>query len=133
MAVNLAPPDPAALRPVPGVELGFAEAGIRKAGRLDVMLVRLAPGTRVAGVFTRNGFAAAPVQVCREHLARGGAIRALVVNAGNANCGTGERGLADARRSCAEVASRLGCELHEPTRYPRAPPAASPSMGCRSW
>ena len=113
MAVNLAPPDPAALRPVPGVELGFAEAGIRKAGRLDVMLVRLAPGTRVAGVFTRNGFAAAPVQVCREHLARAGAIRALVVNAGNANCGTGERGLADARRTCAEVAALLGCPPHE--------------------
>ena len=113
MAVNLAPPDPAALRPVPGVELGFAEAGIRKAGRLDVMLVRLAPGTRVAGVFTRNGFAAAPVQVCREHLARASAIRALVVNAGNANCGTGERGLADARRTCAEVAALLGCPPHE--------------------
>jgi len=113
MAVNLSPPDPAALRPVPGVELGFAEAGIRKAGRLDVMLVRLAPGTRVAGVFTRNGFAAAPVQVCREHLARGGAIRALVVNAGNANCGTGERGLSDARRSCDEVAALLGCQPHE--------------------
>jgi glutamate N-acetyltransferase/amino-acid N-acetyltransferase len=113
MAVNLAPPDPAALRPVPGVELGFAEAGIRKAGRLDVMLVRLAPGTRVAGVFTRNGFAAAPVQVCREHLARASAIRALVVNAGNANCGTGERGLADARRTCVEVAALLGCPPHE--------------------
>ncbi len=113
MAVNLAAPDPASLHPVPGVELGFAEAGIRKAGRLDVMLVRLAPGTRVAGVFTRNGFAAAPVQVCREHLGRTSGIRALVVNAGNANCGTGEQGLADARRSCAEVAALLGCQPAE--------------------
>ena len=69
MAVNLNPPDPAQLAAVDGVELGFAEAGIRKRGGRDLMLMRLAPGSRVAGVFTQNGFAAAPVQVCRRRLA----------------------------------------------------------------
>src|SRR5258708_3303573 len=114
MAVNLNPPDPESLLPVAGVELGYAEAGIRKAGRRDLMLMRLAPGSRVAGVFTQNSFAAAPVQVCRERLAgnssRGGAMRALIVNAGNANCGTGPAGLAAARRSCEAVASMLACD-----------------------
>src|SRR5579872_5848083 len=100
MAVNLSPPDPAALLAVPGVELGYAEAGIRKAARRDVMLMRLAPGSRIAGVFTQNSFAAAPVQVCRKHLAAGGTSRALIVNAGNANCGTGESGMAAAFKSC---------------------------------
>ena len=100
MAVNLNPPDPNTLLPVAGVELGFAAAGIKtgKATRRDVMLMKLAPGSRVAGVFTQNSFAAAPVLVCREHLEAsmksGSAIRALVVNAGNANCGTGARGQA---------------------------------------
>ncbi|MGA2550790.1 MAG: bifunctional glutamate N-acetyltransferase/amino-acid acetyltransferase ArgJ [Burkholderiaceae bacterium] len=110
MAVNLAPPNPALLFPVAGVELGFAEAGIRKAHRRDLMLMRLASGTRVAGVFTQNSFAAAPVQICRRHLAKGAAIRALVVNAGNANCGTGEAGMRAAERSCSAVAELLGCE-----------------------
>lgn len=109
MAVNLLPPDPAKLAPIAGVELGFAEAGIRKAGRRDVMLMRLAPGTRVAGVFTQNSFAAAPVQVCREHLRAGEAMRGIVVNAGNANCGTGTTGLAAARTSCEAAAKLLGC------------------------
>jgi len=113
MPVNLLPPDPASLAPVAGVELGFAEAGIRKAGRRDLMLVRLAPGTRVAGVFTQNSFAAAPVQVCREHLALDGEVRALLVNAGNANCGTGARGLADARQACDWVAAAIGCKASE--------------------
>jgi len=113
MPVNLLPPDPAALQVIEGVELGFAEAGIRKAGRRDLMLVRLAPGSRVAGVFTRNSFAAAPVQVCREHLGLGGGIRAMIVNAGNANCGTGAQGLADARRSCDLVAAAIGCTSAE--------------------
>ena len=112
MAVNLAPPQAEDLYPVAGVELGFAEAGIRKAGRRDLMLMRLAPGSRVAGVFTQNSFAAAPVQICREHL-RTGAIRALLVNAGNANCGTGATGLAAAQRSCAAVARELGCAPQE--------------------
>ncbi|MGH8617687.1 MAG: bifunctional glutamate N-acetyltransferase/amino-acid acetyltransferase ArgJ [Burkholderiales bacterium] len=113
MPVNLNPPDPAALLPIAGVELGFAEAGIRKAGRRDLMLMTFAAGTHVAGVFTQNSFAAAPVQVCREHLAAGKPIRALIVNAGNANCGTGAAGLAAAQRTCTAVALTLGCEANE--------------------
>ena len=107
MAVNLMPPDAAALLAVSGVELGYAEAGIRKAGRRDLMLMQLAPGSRVAGVFTQNSFAAAPVQVCRAQLAAGTPIRAIIVNAGNANCGTGEQGVAAARRTCKAVAAAM--------------------------
>jgi len=110
MPVNLSPPDPAAILSVDGVELGFAEAGIRRANRPDLMLMRLASGSRVAGVFTQNSFAAAPVQICREHLKAGEAIHALIVNAGNANCGTGERGREAALRSCAAVATHLDCK-----------------------
>ncbi len=113
MAVNLSPPDPAALLPVDGVELAAGEAGIRRRGGADLMLVRLAAGSRVAGVFTRNGFAAAPVQVCRRRLGAGGAIRALVTNAGNANCGTGEAGVRAAERTCQAVARALGCAPEE--------------------
>ena len=109
MAVNLPPLDPAALHPVAGVELGTARAGIRKPGRRDLLVVRCAEGSTAAGVFTRNRFCAAPVVVCREHLAStAGGIRALVVNTGCANAGTGEQGLADARASCAALAGRLG-------------------------
>jgi glutamate N-acetyltransferase/amino-acid N-acetyltransferase len=113
MAVNLPPPDSASLAPVPGVEIGFAEAGIRKAARADLMLMTFAPGTRVSGVFTRNSFAAAPVQLCRGKLGRGRSVRALLVNAGNANCGTGETGLRAAARSCEAVAHLLGCHADE--------------------
>ena len=113
MAVNLNPPDPAKLAVVDGVELGFAEAGIRKRGGRDLMLMRLAPGSRVAGVFTRNSFAAAPVQVCRRRLAGRRPIRVLVTNAGNANCGTGEAGLRAAERTCEAVARALGCTADE--------------------
>ena len=113
MAVNLTPPDPKSLLPVAGVDLGFAYAGIRKVKRDDLMLMRLAPGARVAGVFTRNAFAAAPVQVCRQHLAASETIRALVVNAGNANCGMGAAGLAAARQTCDAVARVLGCGAAE--------------------
>ena len=117
MAVNYSTPAPDLLYPVPGVELGPAQAGIKKPGRHDLLVVRLAPGSRVAGVFTQNRFCAAPVLVCREHLARaaksGGAIRALVVNTGNANAGTGEPGLRDARATCAGLAALLGCAPHE--------------------
>jgi len=95
------------------VELGFAAAGIRKPGRRDLMLMRLAPGARVAGVFTQNGFAAAPVRICRERLAARDQMRALVVNAGNANCGTGEQGLQAARATCEAVAQQLGCAPDE--------------------
>ena len=109
MPVNLAPPDPASLLAVAGIDLGWAEAGIRKPGRKDLLLVRIGGGASVAGVFTRNRFCAAPVLVCREHLAACSGIRALVVNTGNANAGTGAAGLVDARATCSEVARLLDC------------------------
>jgi glutamate N-acetyltransferase/amino-acid N-acetyltransferase len=108
MAVNLPSPRREDLLPVAGVELGWAEAGIRKAQRKDLLLIRLVEGATVAGVFTRNRFAAAPVQVCRAHLAEGG-TRALVINTGCANAGTGTGGLQAARATCAAVARQLGC------------------------
>jgi glutamate N-acetyltransferase/amino-acid N-acetyltransferase len=108
MAVNLQPPRREDLLPVSGVELGWAEAGIRKPGRKDLLVIRLASTATVAGVFTRNRFAAAPVLVCREHLHGGGPIGALVVNTGNANAGTGTAGLADARATCEAVGRLLG-------------------------
>src|SRR6266571_1919753 len=104
MAVNLSPPKPEDLLPVKGVKLGVAEAGIRKAGRKDLLLMTLAEGTRVAGVFTQNRFCAAPVQVAKEHLASGRSLRAFIVNTGNANAGTGKEGLARAKASCGEAA-----------------------------
>ncbi|MDR2240244.1 MAG: bifunctional glutamate N-acetyltransferase/amino-acid acetyltransferase ArgJ [Zoogloeaceae bacterium] len=109
MPVNYTPPAPETLLPVAGVALGIARAGIRKADRKDLLLIRLDPGAAVAGVFTQNRFCAAPVIACREHLAAG-AIRALVVNTGIANAGTGEPGLAAARATCAAVARLLACE-----------------------
>jgi len=109
MPVNLARPDPASLLAVGGVELGWAQGGIRKPGRKDVLVMRICRGASVAGVFTRNRFCAAPVLVCREHLASGNEIRALIVNTGNANAGTGAPGLSDARATCAEGARLLGC------------------------
>jgi glutamate N-acetyltransferase/amino-acid N-acetyltransferase len=111
MAVNLPPPDPAALLPVPGIELGVAMAGIRKAGRKDLLVMRLAPGTAVAGVFTRNRFCAAPVALARKHVRN--AVRALVINTGNANAGTGADGLARALSVCEALAGHLGCEPRE--------------------
>jgi len=109
MPVNLAAPVPASLNPVAGLELGVARAAIRKKDRRDLLVLRLAPGATVAGVFTTNRFCAAPVQVCREHLAEGAGVRAMVVNTGNANAGTGETGLAAARETCAALARALGC------------------------
>ncbi|WP_374566903.1 bifunctional glutamate N-acetyltransferase/amino-acid acetyltransferase ArgJ [Ideonella sp.] len=108
MPVNLTAPDPAQLASVAGVSLGIAEAGIRKANRKDLVVVILAEGSAVAGVFTQNRFCAAPVQVCQEHLAAGAGIRAILVNTGNANAGTGADGLARARRSCTALAAQLG-------------------------
>jgi len=113
MAVNLAAPDPDALCPVAGIELGWAEAGIRKPGRKDLLLLTIAGGASIAGVFTRNRFCAAPVLVCRQHLAAGKGVRALVVNTGNANAGTGQAGLADAQATCAEVARLLRCDAEQ--------------------
>lgn len=108
MPVNLSAPDPAQLRPVAGVRIGVAEAGIRKANRKDLTVFLLDEGASVAGVFTRNRFCAAPVQVCREHLARGAGIRAMVINTGNANAGTGAEGLVRARATCIAAARQLG-------------------------
>ena len=92
MPVNLPPLDPAQLQPITGVRIGVAEAGVRKANRKDLTVFLLDEGASVAGVFTRNRFCAAPVQVCREHLNAGSAVRALVINTGNANAGTGQPG-----------------------------------------
>lgn len=108
MPVNLAAPNPADLHPVPGVEIGIAMAGVRKANRRDLTVITLEPGAAVAGVFTQNRFCAAPVQLCQRHLEAGGEIRALLVNTGNANAGTGADGLARARSTCAALAARLG-------------------------
>src|SRR5438105_1435739 len=106
MAVNLEPPRPENLLTIAGVRLGVARAGIRKPDRKDLLLVAIDEGGRVAGVFTRNRFAAPPVIVCRERLESGDAMRAIVVNTGVANAGTGEQGLAAARATCAAAAGR---------------------------
>ncbi len=110
MPVNLKAPDPASLHPVPGVRLGITMAGIRKADRRDLSVIALVEGSSVAGVFTQNRFCAAPVQVCREHLAAGAEIRAILVNTGNANAGTGADGLARARLSCTALADAMGLQ-----------------------
>ena len=108
MAVNFTPTKAEELLPIPGVALGIAQAGIRKANRRDLLLIRLDEHAAVAGVFTQNRFCAAPVVVCRDHL-QGGAIRALVINTGIANAGTGEPGMQAARATCAAAARLLGC------------------------
>jgi len=114
MPVNLTAPDPHSLFAVPGLRVGVAMAGVRKPNRRDLVVFALDPGSAVAGVFTQNRFCAAPVQVCREHLAvdATGAteVRALLINTGNANAGTGADGLARARRSCATLARLMGLE-----------------------
>jgi glutamate N-acetyltransferase / amino-acid N-acetyltransferase len=114
MAVNLPLPIAANLKPVAGIELGHAEAGVRKANRKDLLVMKLAPTATVAGVFTTNRFCAAPVQVCKAHLEglrlSDAPIRALVVNTGNANAGTGDVGLANANATCAALADVLNCE-----------------------
>jgi len=107
MSVNLSTPQPSALNPVAGVRLGVAEAAIRKLNRRDLTLIEVAPGSRVSGVFTLNRFCAAPVQVCKQHLP-GGDIRALVINTGVANAGTGQDGLDNANTTCAAVARLMG-------------------------
>jgi glutamate N-acetyltransferase/amino-acid N-acetyltransferase len=109
MPVNLQSPAVGELFPISGVKLGITEAHIRKPNRKDLLVMQLAPGSRVAGVFTQNRFCAAPVVLCKEHLASGDEIRALVVNTGNANAGTGEEGMRRARQTCQSVAELLGC------------------------
>ena len=113
MAVNSPLPIRAQLTPVAGLQLGYAQAGIKKPGRKDVLILKLAPGATVAGVFTTNRFCAAPVQVAQQHLAGPQSIVALVVNTGNANAGTGEAGLANANATCAALAKLLGCEANQ--------------------
>ena len=110
MPVHLAAPLPADIHGVPGVRIGVAEAGIRKVGRKDLTVFLLDEGTAVAGVFTRNRFCAAPVQVCREHLATAAGVRAIVINTGNANAGTGQDGLARARATSAAAGVRSAVE-----------------------
>ena len=108
MPVNLPVPVAADLHAIAGVRIGVTEAGVRKAQRKDLTVFLLDEGTAVAGVFTQNRFCAAPVQICREHLAGGSAIRAMVINTGNANAGTGADGLARARQTCEALATQLG-------------------------
>jgi glutamate N-acetyltransferase/amino-acid N-acetyltransferase len=108
MPVNLVAPDPASLHPVPGVTLGIASVGIKTVGRPDLTVIRLAPGSRVAGVFTKNRFCAAPVQIAKAHLAAS-PTTALVINTGNANAGTGLEGRARALAVCEALAGELGC------------------------
>ena len=115
MPVHLNAPLASSLLDIEGLRIGVAEAGIRKANRKDLTVVLIDDGASVAGVFTQNRFCAAPVQVCREHLklsqsksklANG--IRAMVINTGNANAGTGEDGLMRARSTCQSLAQKLG-------------------------
>ncbi len=108
MTVNYATPAPDKLYPVAGLRLGVAEAGIRKLNRRDLTLLEVSPGATVAGVFTRNRFCAAPVHVCRSHLSSGQDIRALVINTGIANAGTGEDGMRAANETCQAVGRLLG-------------------------
>ncbi|MFZ5502004.1 MAG: bifunctional glutamate N-acetyltransferase/amino-acid acetyltransferase ArgJ [Pseudomonadota bacterium] len=110
MPVNLTAPTASALLPVDGVTLGVTAANIKRANRKDLLVMQLCDHAQVAGVFTTNRFCAAPVIVAREHLRQGAPIRALVVNTGNANAGTGEQGLQDARSTCAALAGLLGCK-----------------------
>ncbi len=113
MAVNLHIPSDDAVFPVAGIEIGVTEAGIRKADRRDLTVFRLSEGTSVAGVFTRNRFCAAPVIICQQHLAGGQPIRALVINTGNANAGTGEPGLQAAEQTCTALAALMGVDSHQ--------------------
>ncbi len=108
MPVHLNVPSAQSLHPVRGLRIGVTEAGVRKANRKDLVVFELAPGSQVAGVFTLNRFCAAPVQICREHLAQAGGVRGIVINTGNANAGTGADGLARARQTCDALAQQLG-------------------------
>ena len=113
MSVNLLAPNPATLYPVPGVRIGVTEAGVRKANRKDLTVVLIDAGASVSGVFTQNRFCAAPVQICREHLASGAGVRAMLINTGNANAGTGEDGRVRALSTCKALAAKLGIEANQ--------------------
>ena len=111
MAVNLLAPDPSHLHPVAGLELSVGMAGIKKPNRKDLLVMRLAPGAAVAGVFTQNRFCAAPVILAKKHLKN--PVRGLVVNTGNANAGTGEEGLERAFSTCRFVAKKINCKAEQ--------------------
>ncbi len=113
MPVNLTSPVATDLLPINGVLLGTTEANIKKPNRKDLLVMQIDPQATVAGVFTQNRFCAAPVIVAKQHLASGKGIRALVVNTGNANAGTGEAGLGNSRATCIAVAKLLGCTLEQ--------------------
>ncbi|MEY3950363.1 MAG: bifunctional ornithine acetyltransferase/N-acetylglutamate synthase protein, partial [Pseudomonadota bacterium] len=117
MSVNSPLPIASDLKPVNGLRLGYAEAGIKRPGRKDILVIELPAGASVAGVFTKNRFCAAPVQICREHLTAtnkaGLEVRALVVNTGNANAGTGEPGYQNAIKTCDELAKLMGLKREQ--------------------
>jgi len=113
MPVKLSAPQAASLLPVKGVQLGFAEAYVKKPNRKDVLVIKLVEGSNVAGVFTKNRFCAAPVILCKEYLALNNGIRALLVNTGNANAGTGEDGLKRAQQSCVALAGLLNLNANQ--------------------
>lgn len=113
MPVNLPAPNPETLFPIAGVRIGVTEAGIRKTGRKDLSVVLLDEGASVAGVFTTNRFCAAPVQICRQHLDGAQGIRAMLINTGNANAGTGADGLTRARSTCVALAQQLGVAVEQ--------------------
>lgn len=113
MAVNLLPPDETQLFPVAGVQLYTAEAGIKKADRRDVTLIEMVSGSRIGAVFTQNRFCAAPVHVAKQHLAAQPSSRALIINTGNANAGTGQSGRDNAQAVCKAVADKLACAVDE--------------------
>lgn len=147
MAVNLHIPSNDKVYPVAGIEIGVTEAGIRKANRKDLTVFRLSEGTSVAGVFTRNRFCAAPVVVCQQHLTEGQPIRALVINTGNANAGTGEPGMQAANQTCAALAKLMNLQpaqilpfstgvILEPLPVDRIEaglPAAIQNLGASNW
>ncbi|MEQ1816545.1 MAG: bifunctional glutamate N-acetyltransferase/amino-acid acetyltransferase ArgJ [Nitrosomonas sp.] len=112
MPVNISLLLPENLLPVAGVALGISEAGVKKANRKDLLVMVLDEGAKVAGVFTQNRFCAAPVMVAKQHLAQS-VIRALVVNTGNANAGTGEAGIQHALATCSELARLVDCTTQQ--------------------
>ncbi len=107
MPVNFHIPDVKDIHLVAGVQIGIASAGIKKPGKKDITVFQFAPGTTVAGVFTTNRFCAAPVQICKQRLTSGNDIRALLINTGNANAGTGETGYQNALATSATLANAL--------------------------
>ncbi|TCS41708.1 bifunctional glutamate N-acetyltransferase/amino-acid acetyltransferase ArgJ [Reinekea marinisedimentorum] len=111
MAVGAGITEP--LLPVSGISLGVTCAGIKKVGRRDLTVIELTPGSTVGAVFTKNAFCAAPVTVCKQHLAETNDIRLLVINTGNANAGTGKQGLEDAMETCTRLAAKRSVDVNQ--------------------